>query len=139
MPFSFSIKSELHRSLSAWANPDGDQSDCDGEERADGVDYLRHGTSLPPYVNNLHANSTSHVVVRNSCPRRINRVVAINMQKLVCAGPYSGGRRAAIATVRRSGIFVPLKDEIERLAPDVTKTVRRACGRINRELRREYP
>jgi hypothetical protein len=31
----------------------------DGEERADGVDgvdYLRHGTSLPPYVNNLHAN-----------------------------------------------------------------------------------
>jgi hypothetical protein len=28
----------------------------DGEERADGVDYLRHGTLLPPYVNNLHAN-----------------------------------------------------------------------------------
>ena len=74
---------------------------------------------------------TSHVVVRNSCPRRINRVVAINMQKLVPAGPYSGGRRAAIATVRRSGIFVPLKDEIERLAPDVTKTVRRARERYS--------
>jgi hypothetical protein len=84
MPFSFNIKSKLHRSLSAWANPAGDQSDCATPKNVPMVLII---CAMAHHYRLVSTISTqicmSHVVVRNSCPRRINRVVAIDMQKLV--------------------------------------------------------
>jgi hypothetical protein len=56
MPFSFSINPSCIDHFSMGESRCRSVGLRDGEERADGVDYLRHGTSLPPYVNNLHAN-----------------------------------------------------------------------------------
>jgi len=84
MPFSFSIKSELHRSLSAWANPDADQSD---RATAKNVPMVLIICATAHHYRLMSTISTqicmSHGVVRNSGPRRINRVVAINMKKQV--------------------------------------------------------